>query len=128
MSPSEEVLTQAQPGGELEDDLQVRACLARAGRHGAAELYQGLRFLADLEPDPKRLRFEALVTGSTMSACSAVGFMNRSACTKKSSADRASRPRALSAVGHDQVGAEVDQPAYAVGSALERSGVEVLAR
>ena len=38
----------------------------------------------------------ALATGSTMSACSAVGFRNRSAWTKKSSAASASRPRALS--------------------------------
>ena len=38
----------------------------------------------------------APVTGRTMSACSAVGLMNRSRWTWKSSACSASRPRALS--------------------------------
>jgi len=38
-----------------------------------------------------------VVTGSTMSASSAVGVMNRSAGTKKSRPRRASRPRTLSA-------------------------------
>ena len=62
-----------------------------------------------------------------MSACSAVGFMNRSACTKKSSAASASRPRALSPWAITRFAPKFTSPAGPVGTALEGRGVEVLA-
>ena len=62
---------------------RVRRALRRAASTtGLAQLNQRLRLRAHLETDGAALRSrKALATGSTMSASSAVGFMNRSAWT-----------------------------------------------
>ena len=69
---------------------------------------------------------KALVTGRTMSACSAVGLMNRSRCTWKSSAWQRVPAAGAVAVGHQQVRPEADEPARPVRTALEGRRVEVL--
>ena len=77
-----ELLAQAEPAGEIEDDVGVGAGLAERRDDRPAQLDQRLRLGADVEADLQRPRARrAMATGRTTSASSAVGFMNRSAWT-----------------------------------------------
>ena len=55
---AEEVLAESQPGGEVEDDLDVRTRLADRRAARRAQLYQRLRLLRDLEADLQPLGLE----------------------------------------------------------------------
>ena len=74
-----ELRAEAEAAGEIEDDIGIGARLAGRRHDRLAELDERLRVRADLEADLQRLALEAEATGSTTSASSAVGVMNRSA-------------------------------------------------
>ena len=92
-----EVRAEAQPGREVEDDPEVGTGLARGATSGRPELDERLGVLAVLEADLQRLGLERAGDRQHDVGELAVGVMNRSAWTKKSSVLNASRPRALSA-------------------------------
>jgi hypothetical protein len=88
---------EAQPRREVEHDLQVRAASPRGATCGCRSWTSNCASWLISKPIFRASDSNGVVTGSTMSAISAVGVMNRSAWTKKSRPRRASRPRTLSA-------------------------------
>jgi hypothetical protein len=75
-----EMLGETQPNSEIEDDFRVGAGLASgggatAGRSWTSDYASSLISKPIFSPS----RSKAEATGSTMSAISAVGFMNKSA-------------------------------------------------
>ena len=119
-----EVLAQAEARGEVEDDLQVRAGLAARRDERPAQLDEGLRRLAALEPDLQCLGLERRRHRQHDVGELGGRVHEQVGVHEEVEAASASRPRALSRVGHDQVGAEADQR---LDPPLERRGVEVLA-
>ena len=115
----EELLAESEPGGEVEDDLDVRAGLTHGRHQRGAQLHQGLRLLRDLEADLQSLGLEG--TGHRQHD---VGLLGRRAheevevdleveCLQCVSAAGAV------AVGHQQVRPEAHQPRVAGRDGLQ---------
>src|SRR4029453_2823479 len=96
-----------------------------AGTNGARSCTSDWASCETSNPTFRPSASNALVTGRTMSACSAVGLMNRSRCTWKARARSVPAAGAVT-VGHQQVRPEAHEPPRSVRTALEGRRVEVL--
>jgi hypothetical protein len=123
-----ELLAEPEAGGQLEDDLQVGTGLAARRYQGVAQLDESLRLLAHPEADHEGLgleraghwKHEVGLLGSRTHE--EIGMDEEVQCGQ-----RVPYPGAV-AVGHGQVGSEVEQAVDAVRRPVQRSLGQVLAR
>ena len=125
MSPFQNCAAEAEAGGEVEDDVGIRARLAGRRHDRRAQLDQRLRLRADLEADLQRLALEG--RGDRQHHVGQLGGRVHEQIGMGVEVQRLERLAPVSAVGMGQqhVGAEADHGAHGVGRPLQNRPVEI---